>query len=955
MDKDTLDFAGEKGIHIVHMNVRSLGDTKKLDMLKLQLSRSRAHIIGISETWLKEDIPSCLLGMEGYTLSRLDRAWLGDDGRVKKGGGVAVYYDCKLQISEHKYAHLNISSKNIELQWISMDNDNLRQIIILNAYRPPQGDYKVFCKELLERITAADIRANAEIFLMGDFNIDFHDKKSKEFSELNTVTKALGLKQHIKSTTRYGAARNSCLDLIFSNSDCIKRQGVVNINISDHLPVFVSRKKMRAKSVKISFTGRSYRWYNKEAFQANLLDFNWAHFYRQDNPNAAWGVMKSVIEKEINYMCPCKTYRVKKYDDPWITREIIELIRDKDNLLRAAKISGDEEDWAVARKARNVVSGQLRNLKADFLKEEQRNNFDDPKKFWKNISAVLPNGKKDEREIVLSEGNQKLKLEESATRINEYFTTIGPSLAGEYDPEKWHPITGREETNLAECVVNHEAVLKLCKEIKISKSSGYNHLSAKILKDSFLALTPQLVFLFRLSLNTATFPDDWKVATIVPLHKGGPPDVVGNYRPVSLLPLPGKLLEKIVHAHISGFVESNKLISDFQGGFRKNRSTTSTIVSLTDSILRAMNVGKVTLATFIDLRKAFDTINHKVLLRKLEHIGIRGKMLSWCASYLENREQSTIANNIKSCPLGVTCGVPQGSVLGPMFFLMYINDMVDYVNGVNVNLYADDTVLYIEGKDISDCKGLLQNALTKFTDWCEANALHINKGKTKVMVFGTSRRIKRLGKVDLELGGTVLSQVPSYKYLGITLDSTLSLKQHLSNVTRTVSHKIYVLSRVRKYLSDRAALLVYKSMVLPYLDYGDIVYSKACASELERLQRLQNRALKLCLRVTRFEETETIHRRTKVPLLCNRRKEHLLSYMYKQKDLGHGLEKSVRGTRSADAPKFVLPSPNLQCYKGSIEYSGAKAWNSLPKPLKLIPNYLSFKNKIHKELLNTVN
>ena len=470
-----------------------------------------------------------------------------------------------------------------------------------------------------------------------------------------------------------------------------------------------------------------------------------------------------------------------------------------------------------------------------------------------------------------------------------------------------------------------------------------------------MALTAQLVYLFNLSLETEVFPDDWKVATIVPLHKGGPSDTPGNFRPVSLLPLPGKILEKVVHANISNYLERNNYLVECQGGFRKNRSTTSTIVSFTDRVLRAMDQAKVTLATFIDLKKAFDTINHAVLLRKLEHLGIKGLIQGWCRNYLTNRKQSTIANGIVSEPRRVVCGVPQGSVLGPLFFLIYVNDLLPHLRGIEVNLYADDTVLYVSGREVATCRGVLQNALNLFEGWCDRNALHINVAKTKSMLFGTARRIKNAGEIVMKLKGLALQQVPSYRYLGVTLDATLSFKQHLAGVTRTVSHKVYVLSRVRKFLTTRTAMMVYKSMIMPYFDYADIVYEKAPGVDLEKIQRLQNRALKVCLKVGKFEETEVIHRRAKIPLLSNRRKEHLLNYMYKQKELGLNLSVNRVNTRSAGAPKFVLPSPNLQCYKGSIEYSGAKAWNSLPIGYRQVPTYKSFKAKIHKELMDTVN
>ena len=313
-----------------------------------------------------------------------------------------------------------------------------------------------------------------------------------------------------------------------------------------------------------------------------------------------------------------------------------------------------------------------------------------------------------------------------------------------------------------------------------------------------------------------------------------------------------------------------------------------------------------------------------------------------------------MANGAVSDAKEVTYGVPQGSVLGPLFFLAYINDMSSSVDDVKLSLYADDTVLYVSGEKVANCVQRIQENLDRFSDWCHLNALKINADKTKVLIFGTQKRVKKVGQIQLNIDNKPIQQVPSYKYLGMTLDSSLSYKQHLATTVRTVSHKIYLLTRVRKFMSNTSALLVYKTMILPFFDYADVVYHNANAKELDKLQRLQNRALKLCLGFHRREDTELVHRTAKVPLLENRRKSHVYNFMYKRKDMTHNLEVPIKCTRSADPPKFKLPTPNLECYKRSLEYSGAKAWNTLPKELKLIPNYLSFKNQIHKKLMDTV-
>ena len=229
-------------------------------------------------------------------------------------------------------------------------------------------------------------------------------------------------------------------------------------------------------------------------------------------------------------------------------------------------------------------------------------------------------------------------------------------------------------------------------------------LSSKLCKDAFVVLTNQLAHLFNCSLASGIFPDKWKVAKILPLFKGGDRENVNNYRPVSLLPLPGKLLEKIVHKRILTFWDDNTFLSNNQGGFRKGHSTTATIGNLTDDLFQEINRGNTSLAAFVDLRKAFDTVNLDILKSKLQLAGIRGGIFKWCTNYLSNRCQCTLANNVRSTLLPVTCGVSQGSVLGPLFFLIYVNDVEYAIQNCGLKLYADDTVLYQSGVNKEEAK-----------------------------------------------------------------------------------------------------------------------------------------------------------------------------------------------------------------------------------------------------------
>ena len=273
-----------------------------------------------------------------------------------------------------------------------------------------------------------------------------------------------------------------------------------------------------------------------------------------------------------------------------------------------------------------------------------------------------------------------------------------------------------------------------------------------------------------------------------------------------------------MHKRMSSFWDNNHVLSSNQGGFRKGHSTTATIGDLTDDLFREINKGNTSLAAFVDLRKAFDTVNLEILKSKLKLAGINGGALNWCVNYLLNRFQCTIANNVRSSLLPITCGVTQGAVLGPLFFLIYVNDMEYAVTNCGLKLYADDTVLYQAGVNKDEAMVKLQKSVNDFKEWCNVNSLTINVSKTKVMAFATRSKVKKCKEVDIKIGNESLKVVPLYKYLGLLMDSTLNYSNHITSIVNTVTYKMSLLGKLRKYLNGEVATLIYNSMILPYFD-----------------------------------------------------------------------------------------------------------------------------------------
>ena len=308
---------------------------------------STMHVFCASETWLTTGIPDELVHIEGFKLSRRDRSWSEgveereENSQAKKGGGLICYVRNNLKFDDSMYAHLNCSSKDLEMQWVSLDFKRMRKTLIINVYRPPQGDYKIACKKIGESINAANLKDNAEIFLMGDFNINLKDRKSPQMKELEFVTSLWGLKAVFNQNTRLGQINGSvvasCIDNIFTNSEERTESSILDLNFSDHMAIVVKRKRVGQKPVKTTLTGRSYKNYDRETFQNQLLDGDWREFYGSKDPNICWDMIENKIRDQLDQMCPQKTFRVREVADEWVTNEILEEIKDKDRAMHRFK------------------------------------------------------------------------------------------------------------------------------------------------------------------------------------------------------------------------------------------------------------------------------------------------------------------------------------------------------------------------------------------------------------------------------------------------------------------------------------------------------------------------------------------------------------------------------------------------------------------------------------------
>ena len=387
-----------------------------------------------------------------------------------------------------------------------------------------------------------------------------------------------------------------------------------------------------------------------------------------------------------------------------------------------------------------------------------------------------------------------------------------------------------------------EDICNLIRRMPTNKASGIDGISARLLKEAAPTVSRTLADIINMSLTKGIFPSDWKQANITPIHKEGSKTDPNNYRPISILSTVSKIIEKIVSKQVYDYLNSNEILNKFQSGFRPLHSTVTALLDATNDWYLNIDDGQINAVLFLDLKKAFDTVDHTILLKKLKHYGLDNSALKWFESYLSDRKQvTTIANNTSHF-CHIKCGVPQGSTLGPLLFLIYINDLPNCKLVAKTRLYADDSNLTFSAKNVIEVQELINKDLQKVHVWLRANKLTLNVSKTKYMLMGTRQKISSIpSEPVIKINSENILRVNKYKSLGVTLDETLSWDKHIAEIFKKVSKGLGALKRIRPYVPQSTLVTVYNTIILPYFDYCSTVWGSIGKCLGDRLQKLQNR------------------------------------------------------------------------------------------------------------------
>ena len=485
-------------------------------------------------------------------------------------------------------------------------------------------------------------------------------------------------------------------------------------------------------------------------------------------------------------------------------------------------------------------------------------------------------------------------------------------------------------------------------EIDIDTSSCVKGVNAKTCKVILDKIPSKFVHLFANSLFVAKFPEAWTCSYVTLIPKDGDKTIPGNWRPISQTVLFAKILEKIVHKQILKYFLDNNILTKYQFGFLPKRSTHEAIFNTVRHIYSAINQNKIMGMLFLDIAKAFNCIDHDRLYSKLADIGMSNRVVQWFRSYLSRSQVIKYGENISN-KLELPTGIAQGTVLGPLVFIFYINDCIKILRNVHITMFADDCVLYYTGNNWNNVHERMQDDLNRFVAWCTANRFSLNAKKTQAMIVGNRNRLSKLGNVDpFKVFGNEVKYVKQYNYLGVILDSEMSLLPLCKNVEKRVIDKVYMLRKIRKYLTYHAALQIYKQLILPIFDYAGFLLVSCTKEKKHDLQVIQNDVLRLCGNKKREDMVllDIMHKNAKLVSLEQRRCVQILLLMYKLSKNPDNRKIGLRNTRQQEKYIFKTDAKIGTKYANSPYYKGTNLWNKFSREEQQSEDIFMFKANI---------
>ena len=922
---------------IAFLNVRSL--VAHFNEFSDMLSQDEYDLIGVSETWLGPNIPDQTLYINGYQAVRQDR-----DSR---GGGVMFYIKNDLQFS----VVFSSASDVLEELWLQIVHSKKTYVVGI-LYRPPKGKINEFLEIFEERLS--DFQPS-DVICGGDINLNLLDLSSQYACLFYDYVESFNLQQIIREPTRVTDTTSSLLDIILISSEEVNFScGVLDASLmSDHSLTYCQFHGYKKYNKYIRF--RNLKNVDKELLHEFLLLSPFNDIIYLQNIEEKVAAFNNILLNIFDLLSPVIKVNLKNKRPVWLTYTIKNMINLKNKALKKYQKTKNEINWNSYKQLRNQTNVAIRQEKKQYLQCTINTTCNNSKHFWKKLENLNIHSKKTCLLSIPDSINDPNKINTNFLKYNFNANGIDKNLINFYQLNlKTNPLP---QFNFS--TVSENTVRDFLFKIK-SNATGADQINLDMILLCADVILPFLTNLINSCILDQSFPDQWKVSRIVPLPKKKNVETLSDLRPISILPVLSKIIEKIMNDQIRAHLNKYNILPPNQSGFRPGFSCTTTLLDVTDDIIEATDGGKSTALVLIDYTKAFDTLDHELLLSVLHFVGFSNDAINFMKSYLNSRYQYVETDKGVSSALPLRCGIPQGSILGPLLFSIYTCNITSCLEYCKAHLYADDTQLYVSffPGEVDEVQNRINEDLCRLVRFSERHNLKINSSKSTFMVFGINKeRIKNL--MTVKIGTELISPSEKYRNLGLIFDTNLRFKPHINKCLQTAYANLKKLYPHRQLLTIAQKIMLTNSLVLSHFNFADAVYGP-CLDKIDkdRIQRVQKSCLRFIYGIRRrqpishklkdtgwlsMESRRKLHAGTLFhSIIINNRPSYLTNKIRYRTDV-HALNLRYRG--------YISPPPHRTVYyQRSFSYSIYNIYNKIPNYFKTI-SVSAFKIKFKSYLL----